>query len=58
MANKLKIGETQDKFTNKLFLLKWIKRREVFMLIAIHENKIKITEMKDYKENIKVKLEL
>lgn len=39
LKKKFKIKETWAKYTKKISTLKWKDRRDVFMLITIHENK-------------------
>lgn len=55
LQNKLKIGETQSKNTKYIQALKWMDRREVFMLNTIFPNTFTETEKTDEHGNLKKK---
>lgn len=54
LEKKLKIGETESSHTNSLLAIKWLDRREVYMLTTMHDDSMKKCDKINYKtkENI------
>lgn len=44
LKSKLMIGKTESQHTNKIMVLKWMDRREVYMLTTFHNNILSATE--------------
>lgn len=44
LKSKLMIGKTESQYTNKMMVLKWMDRREVYMLTTFHNNNLSATE--------------